>query len=182
MGNHDPVLIHDYDPAWPDTFLNLAARVKGALGSLVVTIEHIGSTAVPELAAKPIIDLDVVLASPADLPKAIQLLGTIGYTHEGDLGVTGREAFRSPPDAAHHHVYLLAAGATELGRHLAFRNAMRADRDLRDKYSALKRSLAKQYKDDRPAYTEAKSAFINSVVIGLEQVADLDPRHELIAK
>jgi len=70
--------------------------VKTALSSLAVTVEHIGSTAVPCLAAKPVIDLDVVLASPADLPEAIRLLATVGYLHEGDLGVAGREAFRSP--------------------------------------------------------------------------------------
>ena len=114
MENNDLVLIQDYDPAWPDTFSKLSARVEAALGSLVVTIEHIGSTAVPELAGKPIIDLDVVLGSPADLSEAIRLLAKIGYTHEGDLGVAGREAFRSPPDATRHHLYVLAAGAKEL--------------------------------------------------------------------
>src|SRR5580704_3139687 len=111
-------LIQDYDPSWPEAFSKLAARVQATLGSLVITIEHIGSTAVPGLAAKPIIDLDVVLASRADLPEAIRLLATIGYVHEGDLGIPGREAFRSPPGEPRHHLYVLAAGANELGRHL----------------------------------------------------------------
>jgi GrpB-like predicted nucleotidyltransferase (UPF0157 family) len=69
------VLIQEYDPAWPAASLRLAARVRTALGNLAVAVEHIGSTSVPGLAAKPIIDLDVVLASPADLPEAIRLLG-----------------------------------------------------------------------------------------------------------
>ncbi|HMI75631.1 MAG TPA: GrpB family protein [Steroidobacteraceae bacterium] len=90
--------IRDYDPAWPDVFAKLAARARTALGSLVLTVEHIGSTSVPGLAAKPIIDLDVVLASPADPPEAIRRLARIGYAHEGDLGIAGRDALRADPD------------------------------------------------------------------------------------
>jgi GrpB-like predicted nucleotidyltransferase (UPF0157 family) len=157
-------MIQDYDSSWPHAFSKLATRVKAALGSLIVTVEHIGSTAVPGLAAKPIIDLDVVLASPVDLPEAIRRLNSIGYVHEGDLGIPGREACRSPPGESRHHLYLLAVRANELRRHLGFRDALRADRGLRDKYSALKRSLAMQYKDDRNSYTQAKSTFIESII------------------
>jgi GrpB-like predicted nucleotidyltransferase (UPF0157 family) len=164
MGSNDPVLIHDYDPSWPDVFSQLAARVTTALGGLVVTVEHIGSTAVPGLVAKPIIDLDVVLASSADLPEAIRLLATLGYAHEGDLGIAGREAFLSPLEPPRHHLYVLAAGAKELRRHLAFRDALRASQDLRNKYAALKRLLAEAQKDDRSAYTKAKVTFIAAVV------------------
>jgi GrpB-like predicted nucleotidyltransferase (UPF0157 family) len=163
MRTNDPVLIQDYDPAWPEAFSKLAARVNAALGSLVVTIEHIGSTAVPGLAAKPIIDLDVVLGSPADLPEGIRLLASLGYVHEGDLGITGREAFRSPEGEPRHHLYVLTVGANELRRHLAFRDALRDDNELRDKYAVLKRSIAKAYQDDRSGYTEAKTDFITSI-------------------
>ena len=163
LNSNDLLLIEDYDTSWPDAFSKLAASVNAALGSLVVTIEHIGSTAVPGLAAKPIIDLDVVLGSPADLPEGIRLLARIGYVHEGDLGIAGREAFRSPRGEPPHHLYVLAAEAEELRRHLAFRDALRGDNDLRDAYVTLKRSLAKAYKDDRSAYTGAKSAFISEI-------------------
>jgi GrpB-like predicted nucleotidyltransferase (UPF0157 family) len=164
MGTDDPVLIQDYDPSWPGAFSKLAATVRSALGGLFLTVEHIGSTAVPGLAAKPIIDLDVVLASPADLPEAIRLLATIGYVHEGDLMIVGREAFRSPNSEPRHHLYVLTVGANELRRHLAFRDALRDDDELRDRYAALKRSLANAYRYDRASYTEAKSAFIDSTV------------------
>ena len=130
----------------------------------MVAIEHIGSTAVPGLAAKPIIDFDVVIASPSDLSEAIRLLGRIGYVHEGDLGIAGREAFLSPPGGPAHHLYVLSAGATELRRHLEFRDALRADEVLRVKYTALKRSLAQAHQHDRASYTAGKSAFINSIV------------------
>jgi GrpB-like predicted nucleotidyltransferase (UPF0157 family) len=146
--------------------------LKTALAGLNITVEHIGSTAVPGLAAKPIIDLDVILASPADLPEAIRRLEIVGYTHEGDLGIAGREAFRPPPGAVGHHLYLLTAGAHELRRHLAFRDALRSDNALRDGYAALKRSLAERYGSDRNSYTKAKSGFINPIVIGLGQDDD----------
>ena len=164
MKNNDAVLIEDYDPAWPNVFSKLAARAMAALGSLAVAVEHIGSTAVPGLAAKPIIDLDVVIAVPSDLAEAIQRLSNLGYVHEGDLGIAGREAFRPPPDMPAHHLYVLSAGADELRRHLAFRDTFRADRDLRNSYGALKRSLAEAHRNDRCSYTEAKAAFIASVV------------------
>lgn len=163
----DAVFIQDYDPAWPDAFSKLAARVKAALGDLVVTIEHVGSTAVPGLAAKPIIDLDVVLASPADLPEAIRRLASIGYAHQGDLGIAGREAFHSPVGPLRHHLYVLSAGANELRRHLDFRDALRSNSDLRDRYGALKRSLAQVYEDDPSAYTQAKTAFITLITTTL---------------
>jgi GrpB-like predicted nucleotidyltransferase (UPF0157 family) len=164
MVNSEPVRIEDYDPSWPDTFLKLTAKVKAALGPLVVTVEHIGSTAVPDLAAKPIIDLDVVLASSIDLPEAIRILGAIGYVHEGDLGIAGREAFRSPTSEPPHHLYVLIDGADELRRHMAFRDALRADNGLRDRYATLKRALAEAHRGDRSGYTEAKSAFISATL------------------
>lgn len=167
----DPVVIREYDPTWPDQFSALAARVQAALGPLLIHVEHIGSTAVPGLAAKAVIDLDVVIASPSDLPEAIRRLGTVGYAHEGDLGVVGREAFRHPPGEARHHLYVLSAGAAELRRHLAFRDALRTDPALRDAYAALKRSLAIRYPRDRASYTEAKSAFIAQVVGSYAQPA-----------
>jgi GrpB-like predicted nucleotidyltransferase (UPF0157 family) len=161
---NDLVLIQDYDSSWPEFFSRLASRVKAALGDLAVTVEHIGSTSVPGLAAKPIIDLDVILASAADLPRAIRLLASIGYVHEGNLGIAGREAFRSPAGEPRHHLYVLIDGADELRRHLAFRDALRNDEVLRDRYAALKRALAEEHHGDRSGYTEAKSAFISATL------------------
>lgn len=160
----DPVVIREYDPTWPNQFSDLASRVTAALSALRQRVEHIGSTAVPGLAAKPVIDMDVVLDSPSDLPEALRRLAAIGYVHEGDLGIVGREAFRSPPHEARHHLYMLIAGADELRRHLAFRDALRGDRVVRDKYAALKRSLAIQYSHDRKSYAEGKAAFITRVI------------------
>jgi GrpB-like predicted nucleotidyltransferase (UPF0157 family) len=161
-----PVVIVDYDPRWPATFASLADRLAAALGSLAVGIEHVGSTAVPGLAAKPIIDLDVVIASRADLPAVIDRLRLLGYDHEGDLGVPGRDAFASPPGGPSHHLYVCPAGSPALARHLALRDRLRADPEAAGAYGDLKRSLAARFGHDRAAYTDAKSAFIEALLAG----------------
>jgi GrpB-like predicted nucleotidyltransferase (UPF0157 family) len=160
----EPVVIADYDPSWPATFQQLRDRLAATLGQLAVAIEHVGSTAVPGLAAKPIIDLDVVIADRADLPTAIQQLRPLGYQHEGDLGVPGREAFTTPAGTPAHHLYVCAIGTPALDRHLALRDALRADPGAADAYGDLKRALAAELGDDRAGYTEAKSAFIEQVL------------------
>jgi len=162
--NEDQLVIRDYDATWPIRFSELTTRVKAHLGALITQVEHVGSTAVPGLIAKPVIDMDVVLASPSYLSEVIRLLGTLGYAHEGDLGIAGREAFRWPSGEPRHHLYVLHPSAPELRRHLAFRDALRADRAIRDAYSELKKSVALQYSHDRNAYTEAKSEFIKTII------------------
>lgn len=162
MGGY-PTLIREYDPTWPDRFAALAGRVQAALGDLVLRVEHVGSTAVAGLAAKPIIDLDVVI-SGKDLAETTRRLARLGYVHEGDLGITGRDAFRWPAGLERHHLYVVSEDAAELGRHLAFRDALRADARLRDDYAALKRSLATQHPYDITAYTEGKGAFIMAIL------------------
>jgi GrpB-like predicted nucleotidyltransferase (UPF0157 family) len=94
--NHRRVLVVDYDPSWPDVFEVLRRPVWAAVRDVAVSVEHVGSTAVPGLAAKPIIDIDVVVASSDSLSKAIGRLATLGYIHRGDLGIDDREAFDSP--------------------------------------------------------------------------------------
>lgn len=160
----ESIKISDYDETWPGQFDSLARRVRSGLGTLVIRVEHIGSTAVPGLSAKPVIDLDVVVPSDGDLRLAITRLAEIGYTYEGELGISGRHAFIWPPGEARHHLYLLTEGAEELRRHIAFRDALREDRDLRDRYGMLKRELADEYSGDRAAYTRAKSDFIERVI------------------
>lgn len=160
----EPVVIVDYDSAWPDQFKRLRARAAAALGGLAVAIEHVGSTSVPGLAAKPIIDMDVAVASPAGVPAAIERLAAIGYVHEGDLGLAGREAFTAPPGGPAHHLYVCVVGAREYRRHLAFRNRLRADPDAARAYGELKRALAQRHRDDRLAYTDAKDEFVERVL------------------
>ena len=158
----DPVVIVDYDPSWPAAFTRLRDRLATALGSLALRIEHVGSTAVPGLAAKPIIDLDIVVATPGDLPAVIERLRPLGYAHEGDLGVPGRDAFAAPPGSPPHHLYVCPVGSPALARHLALRDLLRADPEAAAAHADLKRVLATRFRADRAAYTDAKTAFIDS--------------------
>jgi len=164
-----PVVVVDYDPAWPDMFERFRDRVAGVLEGVAIAIEHVGSTAVPGLAAKPIIDMDVVVPSPAEVPEAIRRLARLGYVHKGDLGIPGRAAFRPPADLPHHHLYVCAQDSPVLRNHLAFRDYLRSHPDTARRYDDLKRDLARRYRDDREAYTEAKTAFITGI---LRRVAD----------
>jgi len=155
----DPIVIVDYDPRWPAEFERLRDRAAAATGELALAIEHVGSTAVPGLAAKPVIDFVVVVAA-RDVGSAVERLEALGYAHRGNLGVEGREAFSVPQGEARHHLYVCPADSEELRAQLAFRDGLRADPELAADYEAVKRRLAELYRDDRTAYTEGKTEFV----------------------
>ncbi len=161
----DPVVVVPYNPRWSDLFEALAARVRRALGDeLTVTVEHVGSTSVPGLAAKPVIDLDVIIPTAADLPVVTERLATIGYVHEGDKGLPGRDAFLWPPGEVRHHLYVCPKGSVPLQEHLLFRDYLRAHPEEAQRCSDLKRELAVRYQDDRLAYSEAKTEYVLGVL------------------
>jgi len=107
-------------------------------------------------------DIDVVVASAENVPAAVERLASLGYWHEGDLGIEGREAFTAPAGLAEHHLYVLAVDTPELTRHRMFRDYLRSHPDEVQAYAELKRDLADQFAHDREAYTEGKGAFVNS--------------------
>ncbi|MXW26767.1 MAG: GrpB family protein [Dehalococcoidia bacterium] len=166
--------IIDYDPAWPDTFAGLSSALAAALGPLALRIEHVGSTSVPGLGAKPIIDIDVIIESPRLLPLVVEGLGTLGYSHEGDGGIPDREAFGRagamvPADGSGrvwpaHHLYVCPSGSEELQRHLRFRDYLRSHPDSAARYEALKRDLAHRHANDIDAYVAGKSAFVERIL------------------
>jgi GrpB-like predicted nucleotidyltransferase (UPF0157 family) len=156
-------MIADYDPRWPEQFGTLRSRIAAALGDLAIAIEHIGSTAVPGLAAKPVIDIDVLMRSDADLSLVTSKLALLGYDHRGDLGIPGREAFRTPPDDFPHHLYVCPSDSREYRRHIAFRNYLRTHPNDANAYASLKRSLAEKFGDQREAYNQAKSQFVEDI-------------------
>jgi GrpB-like predicted nucleotidyltransferase (UPF0157 family) len=125
----DPVIIVDYDPLWADTFSMLHDRIAESIGGLSNRIEHVGSTSIRGAAAKPIIDIDLIVQSSESVPKAIELLGRSGYRYLGDLGIKGREAFESPAELPEHHLYVVVVGSSECTRHLRFRDYMRSHPD-----------------------------------------------------
>lgn len=159
-----PITLEDYDPRWPHQFEALRSRIAPALGPLAAAIEHIGSTSVPGLAAKPIIDLDILLRSHAGLADVIKTLASLGYQYLGDQGVRGREAFRSPASDFPHHLYVCLPDSEEYRRHLAFRNHLRTHPQEASAYANLKRTLAQLHAADRESYTLAKTEFIEEIL------------------
>ncbi len=160
------VVVVPYDDRWPGAFREIRAELAAALGDAALAIEHVGSTAVPGLAAKPVIDIDVVIASTADFPSVRTRLEGIGYRHEGDLGIPGREAFKYE-DKRHlmkHHLYVCTADAAELKRHLAFRDHLRTHPDDRDAYGAVKRLAALRHPDDIDGYMDEKADIIKTIL------------------
>jgi GrpB-like predicted nucleotidyltransferase (UPF0157 family) len=157
------VRVVDYDPAWPDVFTSLRERIRPAVEDLALAIEHVGSTAVPGLAAKPVIDLDVVVRRSA-VPEGIRRLAGLGYEPRGDLGIPDREAFRPPPGSPRHHLYLCPVDSRALANHLTIRDHLRSHPAAARAYAELKRSLAHRFPDDIDAYVEGKSAFLLEIL------------------
>ncbi len=158
------VVVLDYDPTWPDVFERLRAPVWSAVGGFARTIEHVGSTAVPGLSAKPVIDMTVVLASGDDMPRAIHALSTLGYQHRGDLGVEGREAFSAPAELPDHHLYVCPPGSLGLRNHLAVRDYLRTHVAEAQTYGELKKRLALQHPRNIEAYIDGKTDFILAIL------------------
>jgi GrpB-like predicted nucleotidyltransferase (UPF0157 family) len=146
------VTVVDYDPSWPSTFDSLRSSIAHAIGKLALSIEHVGSTAIPGLAAKPIIDIDIVVATNADVAPAIERLASIGYVHQSPSGLPA------------HHVYLCVQGATALENHLAVRAYLRKNPTAASAYGKLKKDLALQFPTAVDKYIEGKTAFLIQVL------------------
>jgi GrpB-like predicted nucleotidyltransferase (UPF0157 family) len=156
----NPVIVLDYQPSWPELFQSLHKRFADTLGDTAAAIEHVGSTAVPGLAAKPIVDIDVLLAGEAMLPAVIERLAILGYIHQGNLGIPEREAFLTPANDPPHHLYVCPPSSAEFRRHIAFRDYLRAHPKDAKIYGDLKIALAERFREDRSAYTAAKGDFV----------------------
>lgn len=169
MTQDTPVtLVNRYDPAWPVLFDQLKAKLERVMGDLSCAIEHVGSTAVPGLVAKPIIDIDVVVRE-SELAASVERLATIGYRHQGDLGIAGRHAFDIEDQTLKttlpaHHLYVCFSGGVELRKHLLFRDFMRQNSAQVTALSALKWALCLDSGNDRVAYMNGKSRFYEDVL------------------
>jgi GrpB-like predicted nucleotidyltransferase (UPF0157 family) len=157
--NSSEVLVVDYDPHWPERFEELRSAVWPAVEDIALRIDHVGSTAVAGLAAKPIIDMDVVVVHEDDVAPAIEGVERAGYHWEGDLDVPGREAFsyvgESPRPA--HHLYLVVQDNRAHLDHWLLRDLLRQDEEARSRYAMLKRRNAEECRGDIEAYVKAKA-------------------------
>jgi GrpB-like predicted nucleotidyltransferase (UPF0157 family) len=153
-----------YDPTWPGLFAELGGELRGALGEVALRIDHIGSTSVPGLAAKPIIDIQLSVASFEPLEAFKRPLERLGYVYRGDNTERTKRYFREPPGRSRTHIHVRRAGSFSEQWALLFRDYLRAHPDAAAEYDAVKRDLALKFGDDRHAYTDAKVPFMWQVI------------------
>lgn len=153
-----------YDPSWPARFVLLRNTIDAALGGTIHTTEHVGSTAVPGLASKPVIDIDVVVADANDVDKAVIRLERAGYRHQGDLGIPGRQAFESPSHMPAHHLYVVVSGNRAHRDHVDLRDYLRRHPEKAARYGRAKESLAQHLSTNRPAYFAGKKPLIDQLL------------------
>jgi GrpB-like predicted nucleotidyltransferase (UPF0157 family) len=159
----NPIVVVDYDPQWPVAFATIRIILDKALACVpVIGIEHVGSTSVPGLAAKPIIDIDVIV-DRTHVDDAATALVAIGYAPLGDMGVPDRFAFKAPPNAIRQNTYVIVDGCLSSRNHLGLREVLRGDPELRDEYSSIKRRLAAAT-DDIDVYVDGKSEVVRRVL------------------
>ena len=172
------VVISEYDATWPVLFEQEASRLHAALGSEALRIEHVGSTAVPGLAAKPVIDIQVSVASLAPHGRYVDAMATLGYRHValGDFDLVYPFFHKPAGLPSTHHVHLCEAGKEQERRHLVFRNHLRAHPQVAAQYETLKRELARTHEVSTPqsmeAYSLAKSEFVARVLRAAEASGD----------
>lgn len=159
------VIVLPYNSAWKSAFEEIKTEIENAIGDLVIGIEHIGSTSVEGLSAKPIIDIDVVIKDYSVFESVVSKLETIGYIHEGDLGIRDREAFKysNKPHLLKHHLYVCPQYSNELHRHITFRDYLRNNSAAIQKYSAAKETAAKLFPYSIEKYIEYKSPCIEEL-------------------
>lgn len=159
------IVVVPYDSNWKQQFEAIRAEIQDALGELALSIEHVGSTSVEGLSAKPIIDIDVVIEDESKLQAVIEKLAGIGYEHEGNLGIVGREAFgyTGKEHLQNHHLYVCTKDSPELMRHLAFRDYLRSHEEAVREYSRIKEEGAKFFPKDIDGYISYKTGWIENV-------------------
>lgn len=158
--------VSDYDPSWAGWFETLRERIWPVVAPVAVRIDHVGSTSVPGLAAKPIIDLDIVVSSEDEVGAVVSKLAAAGFRWRGDLGVPGRQSFARPEetDLPPHNLYLVVDGNKAHMDHILLRDRLLEDSELRERYASLKRRNVEIAGDDMDVYVAAKAAFVAQVL------------------
>ena len=159
------VIVTPYDKAWKTAFEEIKAEIESAIGDLIIGIEHVGSTSVEGLSAKPCIDIDVIIKDYSVFNAVVKELEKIGYIHQGDLGIKDREAFKcaDKPHLQTHHLYVCPQYSEELHRHITFRDFLRSNAEAVKKYSLVKEKAAQLFPNDIDKYIEYKSPCIDEL-------------------
>ncbi|MBR2048038.1 MAG: GrpB family protein [Oscillospiraceae bacterium] len=159
------VTVVPYDEGWKSSFEAIKAELNHAIGDLIIGIEHVGSTSVEGLSAKPCIDIDVVIRDYSVFHTVVSRLEAIGYTHEGNLGIKDREAFRytNKPHLMKHHLYVCPQNSEELHRHITFRDFLRNNPDAAKQYGSVKETAAQRFPDNIDQYMAYKAPCIEEL-------------------
>ena len=159
------VIVLPYEKAWKTAFEAIKQELEAVLGDWIVGIEHVGSTAVEGLSAKPCIDIDVIIRDYSVFHTIVEKLNNLGYVHEGDLGIKDREAFdySHKPHLYKHHLYVCPQYSEELHRHLVFRDYLRRNPDAVERYSRTKERAAQLFPNDIDQYIAYKSPCIEEM-------------------
>lgn len=165
------MLLQPHQTHWHEDFLHIQATLLGALEGLGTTVHHVGSTAVPGLIAKPILDIDIAFPAGIDLEQVKERLLHLGYQHVGDQGIPEREVFKRLPGAAHpildtvtHHLYACPAHSRELARHIAFRDYLIAHATAREEYARIKTEIAALAEQDKKRYAALKETMAKALI------------------
>ena len=180
------IVVEDHNEEWAKEFDVLRAVYLEHLRQLIIDIQHVGSTSVPGLAAKPVLDIDIIIDNKEKLPSVINILDKLGYTHRGDLGIKEREAFKRASDKVPYHdghddldeqdehddrefkfahnLYVCIAGSVSLENHISFRDHLRDNDKAVMEYSELKKELASKHEDDIDRYIDGKTEFITKIL------------------
>lgn len=162
----DSVIIVDYDPQWPQMYEEERARILAAIGDYVDDIQHVGSTAIPGMAAKPIIDMVIIVSSLVVVEHCVTPLEQLGYTYMGENGIPARHFFVKWADGRRvAHIHMMQADHIEVNREMLFRDYLRQNAQDAQEYAELKKSLAAQYRDDRGSYTDGKASFVEAILV-----------------
>ena len=159
------VVVLPYDKEWNIAFQEIKHELEQAVAELIIGIEHIGSTAVEGMSAKPCIDMDLVIRDHAAFDEGAARLAAIGYVHEGDLGISDREAFAysNKPHLYKHHLYVCPQHSAELHRHVVFREFLKVTPEAVRQYSAVKEEAARLFPDDIDEYIRYKAPCIEEL-------------------
>ena len=157
------VILAEYDENWVVEFENERNAIQRAISDYKIAIEHVGSTSVESLCAKPIIDILIGIKHFNDGFECIHDLEAIGYESKGENGVPGRHFF-AKGNPRTHHIHMVKINSSFWNEHLLFRDYLRNDSEARIRYSKLKKELALQYGNDREKYTSSKSEFIQEII------------------
>ena len=159
------VVVQPYDKTWKFDFQKIASEITAVVGDLIIGVEHVGSTSVEGMSAKPCIDIDVIIKDYSVFAAVVSRLETIGYIHEGDLGIKDREAFKysDKPYLQTHHLYVCPQYSKELHRHIIFRDFLRKNTEAVKTYSLVKEKAAMLFPDDIDKYIEYKTPCIKEL-------------------